>query len=302
MTHDLPTSGVASAAVTCPQGHRNRPDARFCTTCGGPLPNESPSAPRLRPRGNAGSTPGSDAVHRRPPADKVSPEPSPLARHGPAIAAGTALAIALATGAGLGLYFGAHRGTAPSVTAGAAASPGTSIGADAPPTSAAAAPASAGAAPPSGAPTSTVPPTTAPVAPSSPLAPIDAGAVAGNTLVSAVTATLETYFGGIDNHDPAAAYVALTPSYQSTVDYNTFASGVATTTDSNVTISLLVPQTDNSVVTNVFFTSHQAASDGPSRGETCTNWYLAYDLKPAPTGDTYLIDSVTPVGAGHLAC
>lgn len=266
------------------------------------MPNESPSSPRLPSRGNAGSTPASDAVHRRPPADKVSPEPSPHARYGPAIAAGTALAIVLATGAGLGLYFTGHRGTAPSVTAGAAASPGTSIGADAPPTSAATAPANPGAAPPSGAPTSRVPPTTAPVAPSSPPAPIDASAVAGNTLVSAVTATLETYFGGIDNHDPAAAYAALTPSYQSTVDYNTFASGVATTTDSNVTILLLAPQTDNSVVSNVFFTSHQAASEGPSPGETCTNWYLAYDLKPAASGETYLIDSVTPIGAGHRAC
>jgi hypothetical protein len=125
---------------------------------------------------------------------------------------------------------------------------------------------------------------------------------------TAVAATLAAYFGGIDNRNYQDAWDTYTSGEQGAVPYNAFASDESTTQDTQLAVQSIQHDGGGNLEADVSFQSQQAGQYGPNPGETCTNWTLDYHLVPT-TGVTsvpipvpYLIDKVTPLGAGHAAC
>jgi zinc-ribbon domain len=128
--------------------------------------------------------------------------------------------------------------------------------------------------------------------------------------VADVTATLATYFGGIDIRDYMQAWDTYTPAYQASSSLQSLSQEDSTSRDSQVVVQSIRHDPDGDLEATVLFQSHQAAHYGPSTdpGETCTNWALDYHLAPSsaaspgPASLSYLINKVTTVGAGDTPC
>jgi hypothetical protein len=133
---------------------------------------------------------------------------------------------------------------------------------------------------------------------------IDTSAVQSDPLSAAVAPTFQAYFSGINSKDFAAAYAVLSPANHTRLSFTKFKSGSVTSTDSAISLQSVQPSTGGSVLADIGFTSHQAASNGPRPGETCTVWSLSYRLVPASAGAgvSYFIESVTPIGNGSQSC
>jgi len=137
---------------------------------------------------------------------------------------------------------------------------------------------------------------------------IGIGAVNNDPDATAVAATLATYFGGIDSQNYRQAWDTYTSTQQASVPYQSFANTDQTSQDSQISVSSIQHDSNGNLEADVSFQSQQAGQYGPTPGETCTNWTLDYHLVPAanatsgPVQLSYLIDKVTPSGAGHTAC
>jgi hypothetical protein len=125
---------------------------------------------------------------------------------------------------------------------------------------------------------------------------------------TAVAATLATYFGGIDNRNYKQAWDTYTSVLQGAVPFQPFSNALQTSQDSQVVVQSIQHDANGNIEAHVSFQSQQAGQYGPNQGETCTNWSLDYHMVPAanatsgPVALSYLIDKVTPIGAGHASC
>ncbi|GAB7047342.1 zinc finger protein [Catenuloplanes indicus] len=124
-----------------------------------------------------------------------------------------------------------------------------------------------------------------------------APAAAGDARVVEIATLFDTYFTGINTHDPTVATRVFAPG--GVVDPGdaghvaTFNADTATTQDFDVWLLAV----DGDVAT-VSFTSSQAPGFGPPErpGETCTNWRLDFRL----TGDPLILG--TAPGAASSPC
>jgi hypothetical protein len=125
-----------------------------------------------------------------------------------------------------------------------------------------------------------------------------------------VTATLGTYFAGIDTRNYTQAWDAYTPAYQASYSLQSLSQADSTTQDSQVVVQSIRHDTNGDLEATVLFQSRQAAGYGPSSnpGEMCTDWSLDYHLAPSsvtspgPASLSYLINKVTTVGVGDTSC
>jgi len=116
-----------------------------------------------------------------------------------------------------------------------------------------------------------------------------------------IAAAFNTYFGGINSGDYAAAWAVLSPRLQGGSDAQHFAEGDATSYDFGVTVLDAAQLAPGTVVVGIGFTSLQDATHGPN-GDTCDNWTLDYTLIQAADG-SWLIDSTQPhLGSLHTTC
>jgi hypothetical protein len=113
---------------------------------------------------------------------------------------------------------------------------------------------------------------------------------------------------GIDNRNYKQAWDTYTASLQAAVLFQPFSSELQTSQDSQVAVQSIQHDGNGNIEADVAFQSHQAGQYGANQGETCTNWSLDYHMVPAanatfgPASLSYLIDKVTPIGAGHASC
>jgi serine/threonine protein kinase len=134
--------------------------------------------------------------------------------------------------------------------------------------------------------------------------PIGISAVNTNPDVTAVATTLATYFGAVNSRNYLQAWDTYSPALQAAVPYQPWASQLSALQPQNSQIAVQSIQHDpgQNLDVIVSFHSHQ---DNPS--EPCSNWSLDYQLapsQPSPASGSlaYLINKVTSVGPGHLAC
>lgn len=136
------------------------------------------------------------------------------------------------------------------------------------------------------------------------LTPVNIASVSTALDIGQIQNTFESYFGGINTRNWNQAYADYSPSYQANNSEHLFESTATTSTDTNVAITSVTVNPDQSVTTNVAFTSGQAAAFGRD-GETCTDWTLAYQLVPSngAAGTTgYVIEGAQNIGPGAVAC
>jgi hypothetical protein len=121
---------------------------------------------------------------------------------------------------------------------------------------------------------------------------VDVRAVAANPDALAVAGLFDRYFSGIN----AKQYVQVLALFDPSGSLNpsdpakvkSFTEGVSTSTDSQVVLRSI---TDDATVegdldVRLTLQSHQTAGFGPSGSpdETCTNWDITYQLRPAGGG------------------
>jgi hypothetical protein len=138
-------------------------------------------------------------------------------------------------------------------------------------------------------------------------AAVGISAVKADPDATAIAATLATYFGGINTKKYTQAWDAYTAALQAAIGFQSFATAVSTTQDSQIVVQSIQHDASGNIEAHVSFQSHQAGQYGPRNGETCTNWSLDYHLVPAgmaagPASLSYLIDKVTDIGSGHTSC
>ncbi len=121
--------------------------------------------------------------------------------------------------------------------------------------------------------------------------------------VTDVATAIGGYFAGIDARNYQQAWDLYTPTQQGAIPFQPWSGALSTTQDSQIVMHSIHHDPSAGVDVTVFFSSQQAPQYGPNQGETCTNWSLDYQLVPSSSaGSSYLINKVTPVGAGHTAC
>jgi hypothetical protein len=123
--------------------------------------------------------------------------------------------------------------------------------------------------------------------------------ISEDSSATAVAGMFDTYFTGINDHNyqQATSVFApggvVNPNDSSQVQH--FASGVSTTSDSNITLVNITPSDGSTVQTaEVQFTSNQQAGYGPKDNpdSTCTDWDITYTLTQGSDGN-YLINNVS---------
>jgi serine protease Do len=132
--------------------------------------------------------------------------------------------------------------------------------------------------------------------------PIDVPAPDGMDSATAggIASAFETYFGGINSGDYAAAFSVLSPRRQAASGYQGFASGVSTSYDSDVEV--LTARRVDTVTAHVVlsFVSLQRADKGPG-GDTCDIWTLRYTM--VEQSGQWLIDNAEAyAGSTHTSC
>jgi len=122
-------------------------------------------------------------------------------------------------------------------------------------------------------------------------------AVAGQPGEQQVISFLQSYFTAINNHDYGQYASLVTPSQRPS--QTLFESGFGTTTDSNATLTSLVPY-GTGVAATVKFTSNQSPSDSPDSA-SCDAWHITLFLQPH--GSSYRIGPAAPgYHARYRAC
>jgi serine protease Do len=116
-----------------------------------------------------------------------------------------------------------------------------------------------------------------------------------------VVAAFNTYFGGINSGDYAAAWAVLSPRLQGGANEQAFAEGDATSYDFGMTVLDAQQRASRNVLVALAFTSLQDAAHGPG-GDTCDDWTLDYTMIESANG-SWLIDSTQPhLGSQHTTC
>jgi hypothetical protein len=127
-----------------------------------------------------------------------------------------------------------------------------------------------------------------------------AAGAATNPAAPKVAALLDRYFTAINRHD-YAAYARLLDRQRRRYDpAASFASGYASTTDSDETLTGISAGRSGGVAASITFTSHQRPADSPDHS-SCTRWAITLYLVRHGTG--YLIG--TPPAsyqASYKAC
>jgi len=113
-------------------------------------------------------------------------------------------------------------------------------------------------------------------------------AAAQQTGEQQVVSFLQSYFTAINNHD-YGQYASLVTSSQRPTPAE-FENGFGTTTDSNATLTGLVPYGTGMAAT-VKFTSNQSPSASPD-GASCDAWHITLFLQPH--GNGYRIGQAAP--------
>jgi serine protease Do len=125
---------------------------------------------------------------------------------------------------------------------------------------------------------------------------IDDDAAAG------ISSAFNTYFGGIDSGNYAAAYSVLSPNRQAQTSFRDFRSGVSTSYDSDVQVLQASRTGPRAIDIALSFVSLQRADKGPGGHDTCDVWTLEYTMLQAPDG-SWLIDDAEPYnGSDHTEC
>jgi hypothetical protein len=307
-------------------GHELKPTARFCGSCGNSVPGvvgqtaaQESDQPAYAPTATALPVPGPPAVMDERRDRTADPGPSGSAFHGPGkppppqtqpgagppwrstpprtprrpallwpLIVGLAVLVA-GGGTAAWLFLFRHSSAQSQASVASAPPPSTSF-----PTTQSQSP-----------PTSPPPP---PTQVNLQGVTIGISAVNNDPEVTTVAATLATYFGGIDSRNYKQAWDTYTSKLQSAVPFQQFSNNLQTSQDSQVAVESIQHDANGNTEADVSFQSHQAGQYGPNQGETCTNWSLDYHLVPAvdatsgPVSLSYLIDKVTPIGAGHTSC
>lgn len=115
-----------------------------------------------------------------------------------------------------------------------------------------------------------------------------------------VIAYLNDYFAAINRHSYRRFAVLLGPQMRRTLPAAAFYAGYRTTSDSAATLTRLSPAGGGHIRAGVAFTSHQAASDSPSRSG-CTRWGVVLVLA-APHGKLVLEPPPPGYRASYRAC
>lgn len=138
------------------------------------------------------------------------------------------------------------------------------------------------------------PTTTAPVPPGT-IGVVDVRPVATDPATPAVGQLFNVYFSGINDKNYPQALTAFDPAGALNTNdahqVSTFEHGISTTSDSQIVLRSIVPDTTGGGVLDarVTFVSHQSAGFGPSAhpNQTCTRWDITYVL--SQSGSSYLI-------------
>lgn len=116
-----------------------------------------------------------------------------------------------------------------------------------------------------------------------------------------ITAALDSYFRGINSGDYEQAWSVLSPANQAGDSFQSFSRGVASTFDTDITITNASVTSATRVVVSVQFTSLQASAQGPD-GDVCDLWKLDYAMVQGSDGG-WLIDSAhATAGNDHTSC
>jgi eukaryotic-like serine/threonine-protein kinase len=135
---------------------------------------------------------------------------------------------------------------------------------------------------------------------------VDVRAVAANPDVLAVGGLFDRYFSGINAKQYEQVLALFDPSDflnpNDPAQVKSFTRGVSTSTDSQVVLRSITDDAavDGDLDARLTLQSHQAAGFGPpgSPDETCTNWDITYQLRPA--GGGYRI--LKPQAVAHTPC
>lgn len=125
------------------------------------------------------------------------------------------------------------------------------------------------------------------------LVAVDISALPPGPANSQIALTFATYFGGINSHRNWEQVYGTFSTGTRMGGGASFQTDVSTTTDSNLAITSVTPQSDGSVVAHVTFTSQQDPAHGPNN-DACDNWSLDYTLVSEP-GRTTLAPGATPL-------
>lgn len=123
-----------------------------------------------------------------------------------------------------------------------------------------------------------------------------ASSAEGDPDLQAVTALLQRYFTAINQHDYAAYASLLAPSLARRNPASVFASGYASTTDTDATLTAISVTSSSGLAATVTFTSYQQPADSPDNS-ACDDWDITLYL--VPDGTSYLIQ--TPPSAYRAA-
>jgi hypothetical protein len=145
--------------------------------------------------------------------------------------------------------------------------------------------------------TSSAPPMTS--ATSIDLTTVHVPAYAASPTANAVAHTLDAYFTGINSGDYSTAWSQLGSNLQAKNPLSQFEANTSGTIDHDVTVTGVDGSPANATAT-VTFTSSQPGDKGVNAGETCTNWSIAYSMRPGNGAGGWII-SDTP-SAQHSAC
>jgi serine protease Do len=116
-----------------------------------------------------------------------------------------------------------------------------------------------------------------------------------------IVAAFNTYFGGINSGNYAAAYAVLSPRLQANATEQQFATGDATSYDFGITVLNAQAVNATTVHITLAFTSLQTSDKGPN-GDTCDNWTLVYTMIQGQDG-SWRIDNTAPDnGVEHTVC
>jgi hypothetical protein len=119
-----------------------------------------------------------------------------------------------------------------------------------------------------------------------------------------VAAAFDTYFGGINSGDYAAAYAVLSPQRQAAGSYAHFAAGDATSFDSDIHVLTASQPSPDVVMIGLQFTSLQRPDHAPNGRDSCDVWRLTYRMIRNPD-NSWSIDATTayePSGDLYRSC
>lgn len=268
-------SEQAVGQYACPNGHPVRASARFCPACGTAI--EHP-VDETTMRDAHWQPPGSSwpADVQWPPAVPVpaapAPAPATAGRSSWTWIALVAGLVVLAAGGGL---LGVHVSRADTRPTATATSATPTFSPTPTPTGSRGTTPTPVPAPPTPTPTPPNPDTTM-------MGVVDVTAVRGESHAQSVGYTLNEYFSGINQKDMPRVLAVMDPTGVVNRDnprqVEQFRVNISTTTDSNVVVHWIRPDTaTGGVLVGVTFTSRQEARFGPAN-LTCANWSLTYVL------------------------